>query len=90
MANDSKKYISLSRLSNFLDNLSGKFAALAHRHTLSDISDYTVDTELSSTSTNPVANNTLNTEFEAIANAMGALETAIDGKVQIITWEADD
>lgn len=85
-----KKYVSLSRLSTFLDNLKDKFATLTHKHMISDLTDYTVDTALSSTSTNPVANNTLNAEFEAIADAMGALETAIDGKVQIITWEDDD
>lgn len=75
-----KKYVSLSKLSTFLDNLKESFAALSHKHTLSDITDYEVDTELSSTSTNPVANNALNSEFDAVADAMSALETAIDGK----------
>lgn len=76
-----KKYISLSRLSTFLDNLKTTFAAISHKHTVSDLTDYVVDTELSSTSTNPVQNNVIDAEFEAIGNAMGALELAIDGKV---------
>ena len=79
MANN-KKYISLNRLSNFLDNLKNTFAALSHKHTTADITDYKVDTSLSSTSNNPVANSTLDAEFDAIGDAMGALELAIDGK----------
>lgn len=85
MTNDSKKYVSLSRLQTFLENLTDKFAALSHKHTMSDITDISdirieVDTELSSTSNNPVANSALNSEFDAISNAMGALELSIDGK----------
>lgn len=73
-----KKYVSLSKLSIFLDNLKKEFAKITHTHTISDISDYTVDNALSSTSTNPVQNKILDAEFDAIADAMGALETAID------------
>lgn len=80
MANNQKKYISLSKLSTFLENLSAKFAALYHTHKLSDITDYTVDTSLSPTSINPVQNKVIDAEFDAISNAMGALELAIDGK----------
>lgn len=39
-----------------------------------------VDTELSPTSTNPVANSTLNAEFEAITAIMNTLEGSIAGK----------
>lgn len=79
MANN-KKYISLNRLSNFLDNLKTTFASLSHKHTTADITDYKVDTALSSTSTNPVQNKVLDAEFEAISTAMNALDAAIDGK----------
>lgn len=79
MANN-KKYISLNRLSNFLDNLKNTFATISHKHTVSDLTDYKVDSELSSTSTNPVQNKVLDAEFEAIANSMNALDLAIDGK----------
>lgn len=34
-----KKYVSLSKLSTFLDNLKNTFASLSHSHTLSDITD---------------------------------------------------
>lgn len=75
-----KKYVSLSKLSTFLDNLFGTFASLSHKHTMSDITDYQVDTSLSSDSTNPVQNKVIDAEFDAMSNAMGALELAIDGK----------
>lgn len=73
-----KKYVSLSRLSLFLENLRNTFAALSHSHTISDISDFTVDDALSSTSTNPVQNKILNAEFDAIAESFTVLEAAID------------
>lgn len=75
-----KKYVSLTRLSNFLDNIKVKYSQVGHKHTISEITDYTVDTELSPTSTNPVANSALNEEFDAVSEAMSALELAIDNK----------
>lgn len=80
MANNSKKYVSLSKLSTFLDNIKTKFAAISHKHTMNDITDYTVDNALSSTSINPVQNKVIDAEFEAISEAMNALDLAIDGK----------
>lgn len=80
MANNNKKYISLNRLSNFLDNLRSTFASLSHKHTVSDLTDYAVDSELSASSLNPVQNKVLNEEFNAVATAMNALEAAIDTK----------
>ena len=74
------KYISLSKLSAFLDNLKNTFAPLSHKHSISDVTDYTVDSALSPTSTNPVQNKVIDEEFEAVANAMNALDLAIDGK----------
>lgn len=76
----SKKYISLSKLQTFLDNLKATFATLTHSHSLGDLTDYAVDTELSSTSANPVQNKVIDAEFDAVGDAMGALELAIDGK----------
>lgn len=75
-----KKYVSLSKLSIFLDNLKNTFSSIAHSHKIEDISDLTIDSELSSTSTNPVQNKVLDAEFEAISDAMSALEEAVDGK----------
>ena len=78
MAN--KKYVSLSKLQTFLDNLKNVFALVSHKHTTADITDYTVDTALSPDSTNPVQNNVLDAEFEAIGKSFEALESAIDDK----------
>ena len=78
--NNLKKYISLTRLSDFLDNIKAKYSQIGHKHTTSDLTDYKVDTVLSSTSTNPVQNKVIDAEFEAMVSAMGALELAIDGK----------
>jgi hypothetical protein len=75
-----KKYISLSKLSTFLDNLKEIFSPLVHTHKISDLTDYIVDSELSSASTNPVQNSVINAELDEIAHAMGALELAIDSK----------
>lgn len=74
------KYVTPRRLSTFLDNLKNVFALSGHKHTTSDITDYTVDSELSSTSTNPVQNRVLNEEFDVIAESMNALDLAIDEK----------
>lgn len=77
-----KKYVSLNKLSTFLDNLKNKFSELTHTHILNDITDYTVDNELSPTSTNPVQNKVLDAEFEAMSVAMNILEQSIDKKFE--------
>lgn len=59
-----KKYVSLSRLSTFLDNLKTTFSSLGHKHKLSDITDYTVDSTLSSASINPVQNNVIKASLD--------------------------
>lgn len=78
MANNSKKYISLNRLSDFLDNLKNMFANIHHTHKVSDLTDYVVDTELSPTSTNPVQNKVINDEFEEVNNAFDAVTNVLD------------
>lgn len=75
-----RKYVSLSKLGDFLDNLNNTFSSITHNHTLSDITDYEVDAALSSASTNPVQNKVIDAEFEAVSTAMNALDLAIDGK----------
>lgn len=82
MAN-SKKYASLTNLQTFLDNLKSIFASSSHKHAIGDLTDYKVDAALSSTSTNPVQNKVIDAEFEAIASAMNALDSAIDGKANV-------
>lgn len=73
-------YISWRRLSLFLDNIKTIFAPLTHKHTISEISDYVVDSELSATSTNPVANSVLDAEFEAVSQAVQVIERVVDTK----------
>lgn len=80
-----KKYASLQTLQTFLTNLKNTFADLSHKHTMSDITDYVVDTELSADSTNPVQNKVIDAEFEAVATAMNALDAAIDQNVGSIS-----
>lgn len=65
-----KKYVSLDKLSVFLNNLKNTFALKSHKHP--------VDSALSDTSENPVQNKVVNAEFDAIAEGMGALEVVID------------
>ena len=79
-----KKYISLSKLSIFLENLKDIFASISHKHKISDITDLTIDSQLSSNSSNPVQNKVIDAEFEAISDAMGALDLAIDGKADSV------
>lgn len=84
-----KKYVSLSKLETFLTKLKSTFASLTHTHTISDITDYSVDSTLSSTSTNPIQNKVINEEFDAIADAMNVLEASIDTNLSTAKAYAD-
>ena len=83
MAENKNKYVSPSKLSIFLDNLKNIFSPLVHSHKISDIIDYSVDLELSSTSNNPVANSVLDAEFEAISQALNVYDSVLDEKANI-------
>lgn len=82
---DTKKYVSLTRLSNFLDNIKAKYSQIGHKHIISDLTDYVVDSELSSESTNPVQNRVVDAEFDSVATAMAALEDAIDSNAETLS-----
>ena len=69
MSNETKKFAGLESLQAFLDGCKTIFANITHKHTMSDITDYTVDSELSSESTNPVQNAVLTAELDAKMNA---------------------
>lgn len=73
MSDEIKKFADLGTLQAFLDGCKTLFASIVHKHVLSDISDYTVDSELSSTSTNPVQNSVVN-------EAIYVLDQTINGK----------
>lgn len=61
-----KKYLDRTGLTDILQKLKAKFASLVHTHKKEDITDYIVDTELSSTSTNPVENKTIKAGFDLV------------------------
>lgn len=75
-----KNYVSLSKLSIFLDKLASRFAALKHGHKLSEIEDYKVDSALSPNSTNPVQNLVIDAEFEAVSEALRIYSIALGDK----------
>ena len=77
------KYITPRRLQTFLNNLKNVFAVLGHKHTMLDLTDYTVDSSLSPTSVNPVQNRVLDAEFEAISEALNVYDAALDDKANI-------
>lgn len=85
-----KKYVSLSRLSTFLDNLKTTFSSLGHKHKLSDITDYTVDSTLSSTSTNPVQNNVIKASLdEKISNTRTVNGKALSTDIMLSASDID-
>lgn len=89
-----RKYVSIPKLSVFLNNLKNLFAPISHRHTLSEISDYKVDSTLSSTSSNPVENKTIKSEFDLITNKidtnLSTAKTYTDSKSNSVLNDAKD
>lgn len=69
---DEKKYGGINAFQWFLSNLKIIFSEKGHTHT--------IDSALSSTSTNPVQNKVIDAEFDAVSTAMGILEAEIDKK----------
>ena len=65
-----KKYVSIIRLSNFLDNIKAKYSQIGHKHTISELTDYKIDTVLSSTSTNSVQNKVIDAEFKDMSTVL--------------------
>lgn len=61
-----KKYLDTNGLIRLVANLINEFAHKNHNHMTSEISDYVVDNELSSVSTNPIANNVVKDKFDSI------------------------
>ena len=49
-------FLSLTGLTKFFNNLKETFASINHTHTLDQVTDFNIDTTMSSTSTNPVQN----------------------------------
>lgn len=76
-----KKYVSLSKLSTFLDNLKNIFATAEHEHSISDIKNLEVN----------LNNKAENNHIHEITDVTGLRED-LDAKttVQIATWGDDD
>lgn len=84
-----KKYVGAEALIRLVAQLKAGFASKVHEHTLADITDYNVDSSLSSTSTNPVQNNVLNAKFEELESSMiKAVEISVDeNEDAVIIWD---
>ena len=71
-----KYYLDKAGVTQLIDEIKSRFAPLSHTHKLSELSDYKVDTSLSSTSTNPVENKIVN----AALNTKVPISRTINGK----------
>lgn len=60
------KFLDSNGLVKVITSLYDKFAYKEHNHKISEISDHTVDDELSSDSANPIANNVVKEKFDLI------------------------
>ena len=71
------KYVSLNRLSDFLDKLKDLFSLKTHGHTLSEIEDLIIDNEVTA-SANLVKNSAVNSAIESVRSDLGKdIEDAI-------------
>lgn len=77
-----KKYVGSEALIRLVAQLKAGFASLTHKHSISDITDYTVDSSLSSTSTNPVQNKVVNS---AISSNLSSAKSYTDSEVAKVT-----
>ena len=79
-----KKYVSLDKISIFLDNLKNIFADKTHTHTKSEITDLVIDTELSFTSENLVQNKVVSLALEDIVEQTNAEFDSVNDKIDNI------
>ena len=87
------KYVSLNRLSDFLDKLKDVFSLKTHGHTLSEIEDLIIDNEVAASS-NLVKNSAVNSAIESVRSDLGKnIEDAIsytDTKIADLVNSAPD
>ncbi|MBO5828726.1 MAG: hypothetical protein J6R59_09775 [Paludibacteraceae bacterium] len=79
-----KKYVTLSALSNFLDNLKNIFASEAHTHTQSEITDLVIDNEVSASSNlvrNSAVNAAINSTKEELSQNIEAVKEYTDTEI---------
>lgn len=72
------KLTTLENLTQFLTWIRKQFAAITHSHKLSDITDYTVDSELSAESANPIENQAVSVAIASVTDEISALETSVN------------
>lgn len=75
-----KNFLDKDGVSRLIYNFKSLFATLSHKHEISDLTDYTVDSALSSTSTNPIQNKVVNEGFSLVANSLTSMQNSIKGK----------
>jgi hypothetical protein len=63
---EEKKYFGLNGLTALINGLKQNYAQKKHSHELSDLADYVVDSELSSSSANPIENQVVSAEFDSV------------------------
>lgn len=68
-----RKFADDNTISRLVYNIKNFFAPLSHSHTKSEITDFTVDEQLSSTSANPVQNKVINSVIEDLRNTLTKL-----------------
>lgn len=79
-----KKYVSLDKLSIFLNNLRNIFANISHTHTQSEITDLVIDDEVSA-SMNLVRNSAVNTALESVKDELREeLATAMQENEEVV------
>ena len=79
-----KKYLNSDGLIRLVANFIDYFAHKIHSHTLSEITDYTVDSALSSTSVNPVQNSVINAAIDNVVVSKQDMITGTSGQFVII------
>lgn len=65
-----ERFLNKDGLTRLAANIIVRFAPKIHSHTISEIDDYIVDDELSSDSTNPVANNVIKDKFDIVDESL--------------------
>lgn len=78
MAQNNIKYVGEYIISYVIGKCKETFALKTHKHTVSELTDYNVDSQLSSTSDNPISNKTVNENFETISSTLSGLQNKLD------------
>lgn len=77
MANN---YLDKTGVIRLINNVKNMFASVSHTHKKSDIDDLIIDSEFSSTSTNPIQNKVVSTGFGYVSNAITSLNSDVANK----------